>query len=528
MSTDHEQSVITFGADKARRYGCHELQFSGDHVTTAKIPALPLNLTYKLPSGARIAARAYARGDGKAVSRCYLPESGKWTWEAKSSFGKGVASGEFLVEDSELPGKARVSHVDTRQFAYDSRHYCLHLGDTAETLLTSKTDNWQAYIDQAIQAGFTKIRARLAATNDSAANLFNSSRTALNIESLDRIEERLDYALQRSPHLQFQLDLLANDRGELERFEEGDPLSHLALAYLAERFSALPNLHWSIAADIDPAKDSAVTLQAVSRMGKALFELAPWHSMIVCGQPRFADFLFEQEKWCSYASLSNLGQVAGEAAQINRRLSQKPIALDSDRAEYEDAPLEPRYYFRRLFWGSLLSGSHPTYRGLDTSSSGSGHKSGIVPYYDACHSDRLGMGAHDFAHIRSFISQTCQSLEGWVPDDSISGGKPLLAKSMRAPDSASCIVYIANPDLHDGHTGKAGAGFYTDQRASASDIFTTFNLELPFQTGSARWFSPRSGEWKGQVEIAKASTIFLTPEPGDWLLWIEQERPKGQ
>lgn len=524
MPSTPEQLIISSGTDAAHKCGCHELEFAGEHVSTAKVPALPLNITYTLPSGARISAHAYARADGKAVSRCYLPEAGLWSWEAKSSNGKGVASGSIQVNESQLPGKLRASLEDSRQFRYDSGRAFLHIGDICETLFSTDAAASKAYIDQAAQAGFTKLRIRLPETEESAAIFYDANRRTLNFPFFDEVENRLSYALSRYPKIQFQLNLFASDRSELERYEEGDTLTHLAVSYIAERFSPLPNVHWYLASNIDPAKDSAVTLQSISRLGKSLFEQAPWHSLITCGQPRYATFLFDREKWSSYASLANLGQVDGAFVKENSSLTQKPLALDADRSEYENAPLQPRYYFRRLFWGVLLSGGHPTYHGLDSSGRGSGHRSGVVPYYDACHSARLHSGAHDFAHIHTFIESTCRSLEGWVGDDSIAGDKPLLAKAMRSPHNDACIIYVANPDAHEGHSGAKGEGFYSDKNASASDIFTTFNLELPFAKGTAEWFCPSSGEWKGKVEITKASTIFLTPEPGDWLLWIKREK----
>lgn len=522
MPANSDQDILSIGSQTAKRGGCHQLEFAGEHVVTARVPVLPLQLTFTLPSGARIAAKAFATSDGKAVARCYLPEAGEWKWEAKSSAGKGVASGHIQVEESNLPGKLRASQQDRRQFHYDNGSYYLHIGDIAESLLSPQAENWRAYIDQAAQAGFTKIRVRLAENARSTANFFDPHRKQLNLPFWDEVEKRLLYALNRFPRIQFQLDLFAEDREELDRFEEGDPLTHLAVSYIAERFSSLANVHWNLAANIDPTKDSAVTLQALSRLGKTLYEQSPWHSLITCGQPRYATFLFDREKWCAYASLSSLGQVDGSYVAENASLTSKPLVLDQDRAEYQFAPLQPRYYFRRLFWGVLLSGGHPTYQGLDTSGQGRGHHAGIIGYYDACHAARLKSGAHDLLHIQTFLRETCGSLIGWIPDDSLAGNKPLQAKAMRSPESDQCIVYISNPDAHDRHSGKNGQGFYSDQNASDSDIFTTFNLELPFANGIARWFCPSSGEWKGQVEITKASTIFLTPEPGDWILWIQR------
>lgn len=518
-----ESDIISPGGDTARRGGCHELTFSSEHVVTAKLAALPIQVTYTLPSSVRIAARGFAVGAGNAKARCYIPEAGEWSWEAKNASGKGIASGRFYADESNLPGKLTVSRTDPRQFRYASGATFIHIGDTAYQLLNPDQPNWAAYIDQAAQAGFTKIRVLLPSSETSAANFYDSSRRQIDFAFWDEAEKRLLYALARYPQIQFQLNLFANDRAELDRYEEGDPLTHLAVIYALERLGSLPNVHWALASDVDPAKDSAVTLQALSRLGKAVFEQAPWHSLSTCGQPRYASFLFDREKWCAMTSLGSLGQVTGSIVQEQRPLTSKPIVLDQDRSEYDLAPLQPRYYFRRLFWSLLLSGAHPTYEGLNTRSSATGHRSGVRGYYDACHAGRLHQGAHDFLHIHGFFRETGLNLENWVPDDSIGGNKPLLVKAARSPNSDQCIIYVGNPDAHDGHSGEKGYGFYSDQNASASDIFTTFNLELPFSTGTARWFNPTTGEWNGEVALTKSSTIFLTPEPGDWVLWAKRD-----
>ncbi len=520
MPTDTELEIVSQDSESALRGGCHEIVFSSDHGNASRLAVMPVQVTYTLPSSARITARAFTLGDGRCKARSYLPEAGTWKWEAKSSDGKGIATGSIQVQQSKLPGKLMISQSDKQQFRTASGDTYLHFGDNAFRYLNEPGDGWQSYIDQATQAGFTKISVWLPSQEEDASNFYDANREQLDLAFWDQAEERLLYALRREPQVQFQLNIFASDRGELERYEEGNPLTHLAVTYALERLGSLPNVHWSLASGIDTAKDSAVTLQALSRLGKAVFEQAPWHSLVTCGQARYANFLFDREKWCGMTSLGSLGQVTGEIAKTHRGLTHKPIVVDQDRAEHAVAPLQPRYYFRRLFWGLLLSGAHPSYEGLDTSGKTRGHKAGIAGYYDACHAGKLHNGAHDLLNIKTFLKETEISLDGWIPDDAIGGGKPLLVKAMRSPSSEQCIVYIANPDSSSEHTGKDGQGFYSDQNAGASDIFTTFNLELPFGNGAARWFQPSSGRWAGEVNITKSSTIFLTPEPGDWVLWV--------
>ena len=127
-----------------------------------------------------------------------------------------------------------------------------------------------------------------------------------------------------------------------------------------------------------------------------------------------------------------------------------------------------------------------------------------------------------FLKIKKFFADSGITLEGWTPCDALSGNEPLLAKSMRSEDSTECIAYIANPETYAAHKPNGYEGMHSDQLSDASPTFTTFSLDLPFSTGEAKWYNPSTGEWKGKVEITKNSTTLLTPEPGDWVLWIKR------
>lgn len=523
MPISKENNILSIDTETALVGGCHQISLGKLSASERKKAPLPIHVNYLLPSGINKPAKGFATANGRISARCYVSEPGIWKWEAKAGVGKAASFGEFEAFESKLPGKLEISRADNRQFTYASGESFLHFGDTAYTLLTSEGDSWKAYIDQAAQAGFTKIKVWLPQSEADTSNFYDTLRKELNLAFWDKAEKRLAYALTRHPQIQFQVNLFAEDRAELDRYEEGDPLTHLAVLYILERFGSLPNVHWTLASEIDPLKDNAITLQAISRLGKATIEQAPWYALATCGQPRYSTFFFDQERWCSMTSLGSLGQVTGQIAQEQRPLTAKPIVLDEDRAEHTLAPLRPRYYFRRLFWGMLLSGAHPTYEGLDTKNNATGHKSGIHGYYDAGHASRLQAGAHDILHIRKFFKKLDVNLTGWVPEDSICGNKPLLAKSIRSQNSDQCIVYIGNPDAHEAHTGSKGEGFYSDQNAVANTIFTTISMELPFGNGTARWYCPSTGEWHGEVAITKSSCTFLTPEPGDWVLWIQRD-----
>ena len=104
-------------------------------------------------------------------------------------------------------------------------------------------------------------------------------------------------------------------------------------------------------------------------MGQAISEYDSWNSVVTATRPRFEPAAFGDQKFLSIQSIQSLGQVTGEAVISARATESKPVALVEDRSEHFLKPRFPRYYFRRLFWGTLLSGGLPTYSGLDTSKS---------------------------------------------------------------------------------------------------------------------------------------------------------------
>lgn len=506
-------SIISSSNDALVR-GCHEISFAK---TDEALNELPLIVAYHLPSGAIKTSRGFATSDGLMNARCYVEEEGLWRWEAKSLAGACIGTGEFQALESPLPGKLRISQADARQLRYDSGKWYLHFGDIAYRFLANSEKRWKPYIDQAAQAGFNRIRTYL---DSSGTSLIKADGKQLDLQAWDAIEERLVYALQRHPEIQFELILFGDNAETLGQFGDGNPLSHLKLRYAIERFGPLPNVHWSVANKLS-VEDEA-NQPALLMAGESLFENDPWNSLITLSGQRFAPPPFADTKWQSMLSLRSLGQVTGEAILSERPKNSKPVLLAEDRGEHHHAPRSPRFYFRRLFWGVLLSGGLPTYRGLNTDAAFDRNYNGIDGYYDACNEGRLRFGAHDLLKIKQFFSDTGISLENWKPNDALSGGNPLLVKSMISSDSSQCIAYIANPESFAAHKPDRYEGTHSDQISDTSSTFTIFTLELPFSSGKLSWFNPSSGEWNGGAEITKHSTTLLTPTPGDWVAWVKR------
>lgn len=514
MSDPSQRDQIISTHSSAKLRGCHEISFPNHDLDC---PDLPLIVAYTLPSGAIKTTRGFLTGDGFMKARCYVNEEGVWTWEAKNLEGRGIDTGSFQASPSLLPGKLRVSKKDPKQLQYDNGKWYLNFCDNAFRLFSAEENRWKAYIDQAAQAGFNRIRSWLAPSSES---LFNSERKRLNLKIWDEIDHRLTFALPRHPEIQFELILFGPDIEELKRYGDGEPSVHSALRYAIERFAPLPNVHWSIANDIH-AEDVDLK-NALGMVGESLIGNDPWNSLVTCCGRRFDPPAFQSQKWVTFQSIYSLGQVTGEKAIEARATEKKPVALAQDRGEQEYAPRFPRYYFRRLFWGTLLSGALPSYSGLISSEPFDRNRRGIEGYYDACNSGRLRSGAHDILQIKKFFADTEISLENWTPNDSISGSKPLLAKSALSSDQNECIAYISNPETFAGHNPDGYGGLHSDEMSDSSETFTTVTLELPFSSGVIKWYNPKTGQWKGEAEITKNSTTLLTPEPGDWVVWAKR------
>ena len=510
--TSARESIIS-SQNAAVMGGCHEISFPRTEDCDDDIPLL---VAYTLPSGVIKTTRGFATGGDLLKARCYVCEEGTWKWEARNLTGRGIGSGAFRADASPLPGKLRVSKRDPRQLQYDSGKWYLNFGDNAQRFLSPDESRWKAYVDQAAQAGFNRIRSNLYTLSP---HLLKSDGKGLELNAWDAIEERLLYALQRHPEIQFELTLF-DGPSSLARFHDGELIAHHAFRYALERFAPLPNIHWNISSPLAAEDSDAVA--AAKTVGKSLYETDPWNSLVTLATKRFESPLISEEKWHSLLSFRSLGQTTGESLLSERRKIDKPLALAEDRGERHLPARFPRYYFRRLFWGAILSGSQPSYRGLNTDKPYDRNSSGIEGYYDACNAGHLQFGAHDLLYIKKFFADTQASLEGWKPNDALSGGDPLLVKSIISSDATQCIAYLANPESFGAHSPNGYDGMYSDQISDVSSTYTTFTLDLPFASGTVEWFDPTTGEWNGKAEITKSSTTLLTPTPGDWVVWVKR------
>ena len=508
----------TFSSDTptALHRGVWEKTFSVDTVPGNPFFDVDFAVIFTLPNGAEVKAEGFFKGGKTWAVRAYCAEVGTWKWRSVSNHaGLDGHSGSFEVKPSNLPGKLRKHPADPRQFAYDNGEWFLHIGDTAYRYVAASEPLWQQYIDEAAQVGFTKIRTWFSSGRHDISALFARDRQGLNLEYWDEIERRLIYALEKYPHIQFQLIPYGEDWPELRRYVEGDRAAQLVARYAQARFSAFPNVYWCISndGDISPVPGRRnVDPATINQIGRDMRRREPWGTLLTNHQRRFQGYSFVDAEWSDIITLQDRDQVAGAIVLQYRRLGSDPVVLDEDRYGNYISPAHDRYYFRRLMWANLLSGGHATYGGLNTYEPFEGAKGirGIHGYLTAVRDGRLDDGAADFKHIRRFFEEAKLTLVGLEPNDPMGGNDGHAVKVIAG--EKTIIAYLQNPDSRIPET------------ANVSETPATCRLHLPPGEWRIRWYDPRTGQWHTNPSGSQISggftRDFKAPFPGDAVLLL--------
>jgi hypothetical protein len=514
-----ESRVFASAESVALHLGVYEAELRPGSHSGNPFFEIRATVTFTRPDGSTATADAFYDGNGIWKARAYCDQAGRWTWHSKAkAISLNGISGHFEVAASDLPGKLRKHPDDPFQFARDDGSWFLHIGDTGYRYVVDAEPKWREYVDQAAEAGFTKIRTWFAQSRSTVEALYAQDRSALDLDYWQEIDHRLIYALRHHPHVVFQLMPYAEDTQEIRRYASRDPMSVLIGRAAQARWSAFPNVYWSISNDREvvdegPLKGRMVLRSTIDRIGHDFAKREPWGTLLTNHQCRFSGYAFVDAPWSDVITLEDLDQVHGEIIAEYRKLGSDPIVNDEDRYELYRNAANRRYFFRRLMWSSLLSGGHATYGGLKTYEAYDGGPSrGVQGYFDANRDGTLFQGAHDFQHIHRFFDESNLTMVGLTPDDGLVGGDPLRLKCAR--DGDTILVYLANPTGDNPETDNPGI-----RKPSVS-------VDLPNGNWNARWFNPRSGEWlEGKPFDGGASHKLTVPykersSAGDWVLLL--------
>jgi hypothetical protein len=197
--------LVTGGASAWHR-GVYEVTLKSDGEISHPYLGSKLTVTFTRPDRSLVAVDGFYDGGRTFQARAYCDAVGPWSWRSASDqAGLDGKSGSFQVVASPLPGKLRRHPQDPRQFAFDDGRWFLHIGDTGYRYVAPTEPRWQAYFDQAVEMGTTKIRVWFCQGRHDVQNLLTKDRRGLNLAYWQEIDRRLLYALNRAPGVQMQL-----------------------------------------------------------------------------------------------------------------------------------------------------------------------------------------------------------------------------------------------------------------------------------------------------------------------------------
>jgi len=513
----HAEALVR-QADAVPHRGAYEIVLEAPLGNRNPYFDLDFRVLFVRPDQTQVTVDGFYDGEQRFKARAYADTPGRWQWRSICNVKElDGHSGEFRVVASELPGKLRRHSDDPHQLAYDNGQWFLHIGDTGYRYVTDTEPQWQAYIDQAAQVGFTKIRTWFCRARSDVQVLLTEERSVLNLAYWQEIDRRLVYALNQHPHVILQLIPYGEDTAEIARYGKGDRAAILVGEYAQARFSALPNIHWCLSNDRhivsrDPMRGRDVSPFVIDKMGRDFRRREPWDTLITNHQQRFQGYSFVDAPWSDIVTLEDLDEVAGAVLLQYRQLGNDPVILDEDRYELYRPPAHPAYYFRRLMWASLLSGGAATYGGLKTYEPYDGELCGVQGYLDAVQAGKLVGGARDFRYIHQFFADTDLTLVGMKPADAMAGYQPHSYKCIE--DDDNIIAYLQNPDSP------------SPEEANVAPTRASVRIHLPRDTYDVRWYQPTTGRWQEDDKVRKVpgglDRVLEAPFAGDAILWLRR------
>ena len=492
-----------------------------------------LKVTFTRPDGSAVTVDGFYDGGASFNARAYCDTPGAWQWTSSSNNrGLNRKSGTFQVLPSELKGKLRVHPEDPYQFAYDNGDWFLHIGDTGYRFVVASEPHWQEYIDQAAEMGATKIRTWFALDRGKVDALFTANGHDLSLFYWKEIERRLLYTLRHHPEVSLQLIPYAEDTERIRAYGAEDSAAHLVAKYAQARWSAFPNVQWTVTNDRKIVRKDTLTGREVhhttiDKMGQDMAAREPWGTLLTNHQSRFDGYDYVDAPWSDIVTLEDLDQVAGKLILDYRKKGKHPVVLDEDRYELYRYPAHRRYYFRRLMWASLLSGGHATYGGLKTylpyggqTYTGAeravvvefdpyaGEDKGVSGYFDANRRGILQQGAHDFRHIHTFFNTSGLTLVDMEPDDVLVGNDPYRWKCTH--NDSTYLIYLANPS-----DTEPGIDY---PKTEAPEV----TLSLEKGAFSVTWFDPDTGAWYYDIDTGGGEVTLKAPGTEDWIVLLQQ------
>jgi len=536
------QVGFTTDEQTAWLYGVHEITLTGDGSVNNPFDT-DATVTFTEPLGNQVVVKAFYDGGNTWRARVYISETGTWSWQSDSPDDSHLdnRSGTFVAEPSTLRGMLRKHPRNPRQWITDDGQTFLNLSDTSYTLFRQDVDLsgekppyvtdalFQEYVEDDVNLGITSLRAGgcggyggWAPSSLTQGDRYERSnwcwdgydKERFDLDRFQATDRRLTWLLDNYPNMYVQLILFGktNDVGE-----EWDNISqsqrNKIMDYQISRWAAWPQLFFLIVNDTTYTPD--LNVEMVREIGRYYAANDPWHHLISAGPKRREEVPFTQQdrdEWLTYLHIEKYSEI--DAAIVDSYYAQVyDVHLFYGEDWYEQSvehsgldPVNPSYYYRRLFWSALLSGGSSNYGGrypvIHPYS-----QSGSLDYQvrDYTYEDDPLVGLDNILALKAFFVSRHIDLAYFVPNDSIatdldpadSEGTPDPSRPQAAyrTDFSEYLIYLPNADDEEqaGGTEHSSAAMSRLMAAPNPDKIPRVRIQLPASTYAVQWIRARDG-----------------------------------
>ncbi len=448
-------------------FGVHEITLTTGDGGVANPHDTDFQVTFTPPSDSPVTVNGFYNGGTTWSARVYVTEVGSWAWSTSSTNDAGLnsQSGSFTAVSSSLRGKLRKHPENNQRWATEDGRFFLAMADTPYALFNDDCcthfnpscteDLFHRYVQQIAAKGVSLLRVgygggysgwnpdlRTSNSRYPRANWIHDGwdYARFDLAQLQKSEERLAWLLDNYPEIYVDLHLLpkTNDPG-LRWFQDLTEVErNRTMKVLLARLAAFPNVLLLIERDIrhnyspgDKVTLNEPNLEMCRSVGTYLAQNDPWDTLRGCNEkPREYNQLTSPsdfDTWMSYLEVQHWGYPHATAVDwYYDNLAYLPVHVFHGEDAYESPwiarPQNPSYYYRRLFWSALLSGSSGTY--------GSQYKT-IIPYdetgaTDYWYTNNLSVpsraqlsGLDETIHIKEFFEQHNIDLADFSPNDQL-------------------------------------------------------------------------------------------------------------
>ncbi|PCJ55462.1 MAG: hypothetical protein COA73_13305 [Candidatus Hydrogenedentota bacterium] len=510
---------FTHGMEPAQLYGVHEIRLSSTTDTPNPFDTHAEITFYPPPPHPSVQIPLFYDGNHTWRGRAYITTPGRWTWRTHSQDDSKLdnRSGFFNAVDSALPGKLRIHPHNPKAFADERGRTFLNIANTAYYLFSGDpgADTWREFIQEDWDLGIRMLRG--LSQGKFAPELFegDTDLDKLNLAAFQRTDLRLTWMLNTYPGMYVEFILF---QFEAEWKEDESFWASLTAAqkdrvlrqYVA-RYAAFPQILWEIHNDLryDPGWNNT---KAAIEKGTYLKKHDPWGTLITTGAYRDAPFPFPHEPWVSFIHIETLNALTADQVADYAHLPM-PVFNGEDRYEAYRGPAHPQYYYRRLMWTWLLSGSSATYGQRWHNRDGATINQPLTPY-----SQTNYRGLHSVKLIRPFFEDRAIDIALYRDADGLGQDADYRGEANRpqiaAHGNKSFLIYHPNAT-------EAKHGAKSDTEITAGLI-----LDLTSYSGSyrAQWFNAHDGRTAPGGEISSGGKVLLrAPWIGvDVVLRLEQ------